>query len=336
MSLERHSASWALRTVLGPEARAFPEELFFGLGVGLWFRWEPGARRVSGLHPHAVQRALLGLNVTTMVFRHLDRGVLRLLAERGSEPTLVSLPQAGRAGCGAEDVGWCAPGTWVVVTRVVGRADEQDAVVEFVHPHEGPQSIPGPEFLARWMGGREGHRCAAWIVPLCVHLRFDLRLALRRAAWLFCEQMSAAFPTLGHCGLQGLEALAARCAHGDGLPFGASRTDGGARLYRDHMAAFLEFSAQALGRDDWRAPAESLRASAALWGEILRASVEPGTALVPPLRQALALEREAVAQLRQVNQWPLARALGFALGTPARSERLQHPRPELRLGGVRP
>jgi hypothetical protein len=303
----RHSATWGLKLVLGDSGHAFSEAMLFGLGTFAWFCWDRRSRTLTGLHPNGIHRALLALNVTTMMFRHLDAGALRLVADRAAEgqPTLLTVPRARAVG--AHGHHHVAAESTLVVTGFSGSMDHREsATVEYLRPlGRDKERTSAPAFMEHWLGEHEGHRCARWFIPLFTTLRVDRRFVVRRALWLFVEQMRARFSSLGACGMAGLEALTAELASKSGVDprLDSLREDGGAFFYRDLVGDFLHAAANELDCDALRTPADRFQQSGLLWAQLLQHPEPFGRShrhvAVARLRAIAVLETKAIDDIRR-------------------------------------
>jgi hypothetical protein len=308
-----HSSSWALKTALALDGKdaGLSEPLLFGLGASAWYSWHPRRKLLKGLHPDRVARALLGLNITTICYRHLDEGVFRQLEERrrAERPVIANLglhALAGREPISRED----DDGDFsVVVLSFEGDAGDlaRSRVHYLTHLSEAVVTRPAPEFARSWFVGEEGLELAGWFIHLSqkgAPLQWDPAFSVRRAVWQYREQMRG--NRLGDelTGLAALDHLLEALEAGVRVPLRATarraRLDGGAQFHRDVMAAFLTEAGDLLGAPGLHEAALELLQSGYLWSRVL-GMVDEGRdhpeALLPLLRRIRGAEQEALDHL---------------------------------------
>jgi hypothetical protein len=315
MARPLHSSSWALKTALALDGKdtGLSEPLLFGLGASAWYSWHPKRKLLKGLHPDRIVRALLGLNITTICYRHLDEGVFRQLEERrrAERPVIANLGLHALADkepvdlSGAEDDGDFS----VVVLSFEGdAADLPGSRVHYLsHLSEHVVTRPAPEFARSWFVGEEGLELAGWFIHLSTKgspLQWDPKFSVQRAVWQYREQMRGNRCGDEITGLAALDHVIETLEAGLRVPLRASarrsRLDGGPQFHRDVMAAFLTEAGDLLGAPGLHDAALELLQSGYVWSRVFT-MVDDGRdhpeALLPLLRRIRASEQKALDHL---------------------------------------
>jgi hypothetical protein len=307
-----HSSSWALKTALALDGKdtGLSEPLLFGLGASAWYSWHPKRKLLKGLHPDRIVRAMLGLNIDTLCYRHLDEGVFVQLEERrrAERPVIANLglhALADKEPVAAEDDGDFS----VVVLSLEGEAaDLAQARVHYLsHLSERVLTRSAPEFARSWFVGEDGLELAGWFIHLSTKgspLQWDPAFSVRRALWQYAEQMRDNRIGDELTGLGALDHIIETLAVGHRVSLRATwnraRLDGGAQFHRDLMAAFLTEAGDLLGELALHDAALELLQSGYLWSRVF-ALVEEGRdhpdQLIPPLERIRAAEQRALDHL---------------------------------------
>lgn len=312
MNRPLHSSSWALKTALALDGKdtGLSEPLLFGLGASAWYSWHPKRKVLKGLHPDRIVRALLGLNITTICYRHLDEGVFHQLEERrrAERPVIANLglhALSDKEPMLAEDDGDFS----VVVLSFEGDARDlpRSRVHYLSHLSDRVVTRSAPDFARSWFVGEEGLELAGWFIHLSTKgapLQWDQAFSVRRAVWQYREQMRGNRIGEEITGLAALDHILETLEAGLRVSLRATgkraRLDGGAQFHRDLMAAFLTEAGDCLGAPGLHEAALELLQSGYVWSRVF-AMVEEGRdqpeALIPLLRRIRAAEQKALDHL---------------------------------------